>query len=404
MSDVNILTGFETGDLGEVESSTGTVEVSSSTFRTGAFSLRTNPTTTGTGFVDLAEQAAGGGTVQFWRFYFLVAARPSANDEPFFVALSSSGTELFELRQDSAGQINVYLPTGGALQASGTTVLSLDQWYRLDVKFDLNAGAGSDDQVSVEIDGAAEHTNIEAAFGASASLGACRLGKVADRNGQGVDFFFDDVISGDAPGSVFFGAGQCIVRQPITGGTPTYDAWNKSSGSDVGPLWDDTPPDGATTEADASDTGANTRQTADIEDFDAAQAGHGSETIGASDTINAAAIIFSANRTNGSGKTMNSIDRRNSIDNEIQVDGSLAVAYQIHGPATSRAYGATPASETFANINIWQIGGNRVTSGAGRDFFITAVWAMVDYTPAPPSAFPIRSAQLNQAVKRASYF
>jgi len=52
---ISNFTGFETNDYLEVVSSTGTTSIVTSLVRTGTYALRTNPTTTGTGYVELAD-------------------------------------------------------------------------------------------------------------------------------------------------------------------------------------------------------------------------------------------------------------------------------------------------------------------------------------------------------------
>lgn len=198
-------TGFETGTTLEAFTTGGTISLQSSVVRTANYALQVNSTTTGTGTFNILG-LAGDDTGRFgnlnistayYTFYFRYATKPAANDEPIFRANDDASTPKFELRLDSDSQLNAY-DSDLTLLSSGTTVLAADTWYLIEVK----VGTGVTGAYEVKISGVSEYSgtgNLLATKGNSQFF----LGKTTNRNGNTVDFYYDDfcVDNADYPGA-----------------------------------------------------------------------------------------------------------------------------------------------------------------------------------------------------------
>jgi hypothetical protein len=211
-------TGFETGDGTELSAVSGTASIQNSTVRTGGYAVRANPTTTATGFVRVGAPAAGGNNTQYATatayitFYFRYATKPASNSEPFFSAVDNLPNDKLSLRLNSSGNATVH-NAAGTLIATGSTVLAVNTWYRIDVK----VGTGGSGAWEVKINGVSEASG-------TASLGIndnsfILLGKHVNVNGQTVDFFYDDVWIDNAA----FPTGEVAVQvmQPDGDGSST---------------------------------------------------------------------------------------------------------------------------------------------------------------------------------------
>jgi hypothetical protein len=136
-------------------------------------------------------------------------------------------------------------------------------------------------------------------------------------------FSLDDIAIDDA---ALPGIGFVIARQPNAGGSPTYNAWTKSTGTDAGALLNDTP--FSTADFVSSSTSA-AAQTAEIATFASTQTGHGTGTIASGDTVNgvkAALIAKTDNLTRQAGSLLGTlVGNAASIGTALAASGSVAV-------------------------------------------------------------------------------
>lgn len=235
--------GFESGGNEGCQSVTGTSSVSSTTFRTGGYSFRANPTTTAVGNCRLATMSAAGvpttafgAATLYARFYFRAATLPGSGDEEIFVVLDTAGTQKAAVRINSSGNLIVY-NNANVSQGTGTTALATNTWYRIELQTTTNASASA---FELRIDGATEDSGT--ATQGSTNHGSYRLGKGTNRSGQTVDFFYDDV---SIDNSAFPGVGAIQRMDADSNGSTAQ--WTAGSGSSNHLEVDDVPTDGDTT-------------------------------------------------------------------------------------------------------------------------------------------------------------
>lgn len=213
--------GFEVGDIPGV----GNGGISSSTKRTGSYSLRRNPVTTGTAATTLRTGGADGtpgvfsAATAYYRFYIYVAALPGSGYEAIFNARdSSSGLKLI-LQIGSDGTLRVLNEIVGTLGTT-TETISTSTWTRIEVQ----VGTGTDAPWELRIDGTTVLSGTSSLLGTNNNA-LFQLGKFEDNAGQGYDIYFDDVrIDNDG----FPGAGE--VKRVAVDGVGSDTAWSSSGG------------------------------------------------------------------------------------------------------------------------------------------------------------------------------
>lgn len=189
--------GPVTGDDTEPSVTSGTYSVvTSPVLVSGSYALRSNPTTTAVGRVHLPKHGANGNftdynvATTYWRVWFRVATLP-ATGEPFMSLVDTSNNVKIELRMNSTGNILAYDSTI-TLIATGSTTLTLNSWYRIEVK----CGTGASAAYELKIDGNVEFTGSANVGGTNA--GHVRLGKTTNRNGDSVDFYYASFCASDS--------------------------------------------------------------------------------------------------------------------------------------------------------------------------------------------------------------
>lgn len=227
--------GFDTGDASECQSTSGTVSfVTSPVAGTNStYSLRSNPTTTNVGWAAMTGRTGSGttsaslvaasnsdGLSTFFKFDFRIGLLPAVSE--VFASFASS----LELRITAAGLIELYnnVPT---LLATGVTTLTTGVWYRVEIKVTTTSGFSA--VMTVRVDGVNQfQTSVDLSSGATP-----RLGKVVDRNGGSVDFYYDDFVfkseSFGIPGASWIGDAECYLLLPTANGTD--QTWSIGAGS-----------------------------------------------------------------------------------------------------------------------------------------------------------------------------
>lgn len=220
---VTRIEGFESGFttptifVGALDGQGGAnINFVSSPVRTGNWAFRVNPGSGATSFGNIRNRWTSLGETDttnldayICRFYFRMAVMPTVD------------SSFYQLR-DNASFIRMELfidPTGVIQLASllGTTVLALNTWYRIEVKYVNGVGR------EVRVNGTTEVTDTTTAGGVSeTTFGRATVAATA------IDQFYDDiVIEADASQANIDWPGEGVVRRmEITGnGTDDSTAW-----------------------------------------------------------------------------------------------------------------------------------------------------------------------------------
>lgn len=185
--------GFETGDFSETYDRSNTAVLSTSITNGSNYAFKCNPDT-GSRYVqfgkinDTGLQGNANDSIIYARFYFLVVTEPVASEEIFVATTANAAFYKLSLRLTPSRTIAVYGSGGTTLLATGTTVLSANQWYCIEVKVGTSADPFA--PWTVKINGNIEATGVA---GLHANVnGMFFLGKATNRNNASYECYFDD--------------------------------------------------------------------------------------------------------------------------------------------------------------------------------------------------------------------
>jgi hypothetical protein len=227
--------GFERGDSSEAWNSSGTFSISSSTVRTGTYSLRCNPASSGAGYHGLQKMTATGLTTTigrtaetFFTFWFRFATLPASTAT--FANVGNSGlSNVVALKVSSGGAITLV----GSTTSSTIATVSTGTWYRADIRATTGGTSGA------KIDGGSEQT----ATALNNTMDVLFLGRSDTTEANTYDCFYDDWFISD---SAFPTGGKCYQLLP-TGAGSFSTGWAGGTGSTFAEIDDVPGNDGNTT-------------------------------------------------------------------------------------------------------------------------------------------------------------
>lgn len=171
----------------------------------------------------------------FMGFAFRLGALSAGTD---FAYLRASTTNELRISVDASNHISIR-NSGGTVVASGTTTISANTWYYLEVKCVIAGASGS---VTVQLNGVSEITITTGNFGSS------NIDNIGF-SGASANYDFDDIYvidtTGSAPRNTFLGDVRIATLMPTSDGAHTD--WTPSSGSAHFSLVNETTPDDDTT-------------------------------------------------------------------------------------------------------------------------------------------------------------
>jgi hypothetical protein len=191
--------GFETGDFSEWTSTTGTPTVQTTQKNSGTYAMKADPAVSEYVSKTLAS-SYGSGTL-FWRFYIRPLAFPSSDNQPIFRNLSSFGTSGAAVNLDTDGTVDLNNDVA-ATSAAGAVALSLNTWYRFELRHLLSDTVG---ELELRIYLGENTTALETlSLGAQDTMPApsnINSFEVGNRFGAGtLDIYIDDVGVNDSSG------------------------------------------------------------------------------------------------------------------------------------------------------------------------------------------------------------
>ncbi len=375
--------GFEGQASEGTFNTSGTFSYSTSIKRTGATSLRVNPTTTAIGYVAYAELSAAGanltaftGTAQdtlYIEFRWCPVTLPAANSEEILRIDATAGNTPASVRVTSGGKLAVYRDfQAGTLVATGSTTVTAQDcveasdFYR--IGFLVNSGASGAYEVRIngvtELSGTADFLTED--------FESVEFGKVRNINGQSVEYYYDDwaVSSAGWPGNI-----EVVQAKPIANGATAQ--WTGGTNSSNYAEVDETTPDN--TDYIASLNAAGTKV-----HYVTLQS---SSTLGIAGTIRALKAYMQVRETAFAFNTSTTLRIRSSSSNSdntaIDTIGATTTRYRVINtdPATTEAW----LKANFDNVNIGVVEAN---TGITRCNWLGAMVAYDSETAEPSTGIP----------------
>lgn len=286
--------GFEYAGDTATWSVTGTASRVTSGQRSGDACARANPTGSNTGYVQTGAVRIE--AVRAASFYFKLAALPGATEQIFRIFSDSGAAWQFLVTSAGVGQFGI---VGGSL-AGSTVQLQVGVWNKVQFQHDTNIFKGRINDVEIVSDTTATAPRFQ-------FLLYC--GKETNLNGGSIDVYYDDLICDDSASAYPLAGGRVIMRMPAAGlGTPTYNAWTKSSGTDAGALWDNNPFDATDF---CSTNSSSAAQTSFISPWSS-----GTSAANSSDTLfgGYTGVFAKTSATTSNGTNLNVRQRINGVD------------------------------------------------------------------------------------------
>ena len=360
-----------------------TPSIQTTTVRSGTYTLQITSLGSGTA-IGLRYQfasAAGNGPYYF-RTYFRVATLPSAENR--IILLNDSAdltTPIVYITIDNSGVLRLYDEDG---QITGTTTLSVDIWYNIEIKIDATPAAGSD-VVEARVDEAAAFAT-SSARSLSAGIHTLAVGGNLNSEAQTTgSWFFDDIAVNNSTGSfqnTYPGVGEIIHLRPnATGDNSAWTGTNTNI--------DEVTPDDATTVISVD--GSTLNQIEDV-NLDATPA-----ALASDDTINVVqvGVRFSDDGVGGGADSFVLRIKASSggTTEESSAIAANTAAFNTNAVSVPRNYrftlydlpGASTTAWTKTDLDVAQIGVKNTTDNADG-IRVTVLWLLVDHQPAAASA------------------
>jgi len=363
------------GSVGEWETTVGSPSINTTTKRTGAASLRCNPTAAS---AYLRHSLMTGTTTSahvYLRAYVYIATLPSANTMLMgWIDTSPFG---YGVRLRTDGKLAIGGTNSVLIGTASTITLSTGQWYRIELDYDDGTDLATcyvDGVSACTLSGADTFGGTQAMFGLFDSCTA--------------DVYFDDIAVNDNSGSVqngLPGAGSIVHLKPNAAGDNSGFA--TAVGGTAGAANNytrvsETTPDDLTTYNNTTVTGTTT-----IDDFNVDSSA--SAGIGSSDTVT---LVQVGQRMGSNAATTASIVTRikGQASGTTTESASLPVnvnGFRTHALASPYTYKLTaytnPQTSTAwtpTTLDSMQIGyrGNVAQTTSRR---ISTIWALVEFVP-----------------------
>jgi hypothetical protein len=351
------------------------LSISSTTVRSGTYSLRSNPSSQ-LGSARYTFQPSTATGPFFFRAYIRIATSVSARARLITIRDKGANTTRGTIAIETDDTLTLWSDNLSTQIGSASSVLVKDTWYRVELKFDASPAGGSE-ELTARIDG----TNFasDTSLTLSGNVDEVDWGIFTSTSG---DIFLDDLAINDSTGSFqnsWAGEGEIIHLRP--NGDYSGDSWDDWTGSSTDV--DEVTPDDATTFISHNTGGEYEGVTLDSP-----------TAIGTSDTIN---LVSMGVRFNGAGASENA----DFIPIIWDVSENSSTGSTIVPANTTWRTNAASVPRNYPNT-IYDMPGvstTAITKADLEDFFlsvniennntnaaqVSTLWLLVDYTPAADS-------------------
>lgn len=349
----------------EMTSTAGTMSIVTSPVRSGTYAFRANPTSS-TGLYT-ARYLTSADANNYLRFYVRYATAPSALT--YIASFYTSTTHRAGIRMATDGSLELWNAT--AKVGSSSSALSANTWYRVELRYDSTAAAGSD-TLDAHLNGTSFASSSAESLG---TINSFQMGVITSTT---ADLFFDDVAINNATGS-WIGPGQVVHLFPnAAGDSAQWTIGGSSAAATNHEGVDEVTPNDAT-DLNYSNTSSQTdyfnvsdAALASSDDVNVVTVGVRYAGVGASSNARFRVGIKSAASgtiETGSNITPNSATWR--TDNNNATTNPTLFVYDLPGSSTTKW--------TDATLDSAQIGYEMVLTSTNASQ-ISALFMVVDYT------------------------
>lgn len=311
------------------------------------------------------------------RMYVYLTAYPAANNKDLmgFTRISSSGKVM--IRMLTTGALQLYNIEDAAQVGSDSAALSLNTWYRIELRVDTTTLAST--VVDARIDGVSFASST---INLTAGIGKATFGLFSTTGDTTQRFIADDIAINDNSGSFqnsWPGAGSIVHLTPNAEGDSVM--WNNGVSATNWENVDEITPDDSST--------VNTTTTLnDIDEYNLTAA---PAAIGSTDTINCVQVGLrignSATATHGYTPRIKA-----AASGTVEEGSAITITnstFVTNASAAPRNYnltlydlpGASTTAWTKADLDTTQIGVKH-TADASFNAQVSTMWLLVDYAPA----------------------
>src|SRR3989344_8078676 len=370
--------GFELNSLSndmEIEATggTGTKTIVTSPVRSGTYALQTTHTSAA-GWVRYRFAEANSNGPFYFRQYLRIADYPDAASDIVVLEATGGGNRV-SIRLTSAGALQLWDLDGTVAQVgSDSSILSLDSWYRIEIRYDASGGLSA-----ISWDARLDGTSFASTNSGANAASIGRITWGASSATANYNYFWDDIAINT---SAFPGEGKIIHLKPNAAGDNTTWLIGAGTGSNFDQVDEVTPDDATTYLSDIIATGL----IADDYNIENATA------IPSGSTISAVQVGV---RGGGTGTTVRTFVTRVKASSGGTVEESSSIDWSINGWRTNqegpntRNYvlslydlpGASTSDWLISDLNSAQIG-VRHDSLSVNEVRASAIWLLVDYAEA----------------------
>jgi hypothetical protein len=383
-------TGFELQSITagvEVGAVTGSPTINTSIKRSGAASLRVNPTAS-TAYIQQTVSPTGGDGKRYIRVYVYIATATDALDS--IIVLRENTINLCSIRMNANRTLEFWDEPGSVQIGSDTAALNTGEWYRVEISTSSVSGVQT---VEAFLDGVSIGSK-SISLASPEVVDVIRIGAVTSTT---CDLYFDDIAVNDDSGSYqnsLPGSGKIVHLLPNAAGD--NNVWLKSGGGagtstnyqDV----DEITPDEDTSYLRRTSTGTV------VDDYNVESSS--SQGISTGDTINLVAVGIRARTTSNTANADREVTLRikGQASGTVQSQADIDISntgyvtnrdlqprnYQLHAYINPQDSAAWEPSD----LDQMQIGVQADTSST-TELRVSTLWALVEYVPnvAPPATY-----------------
>lgn len=359
--------------------------------RSGLFSGQISSLVSGTQkWWGIKFSAAASGAI-FGRFYIYIVTLPSAeNCIMIFNNATATSTPNAEITLDSSGLLRLYNGTGPTQVGSASSALSLNTWYRIEMKYDGSQASGSD-VLEARINGTTFATSSTQTLSAGITDILVGGNLLAEAQTQG-EWYFDDIAVNDNTGTSqtsYPGEGRIVIVSPNAAGDSNQ--WTTAAGGVAGTsnnytVVDEILPNEATDFINTLNASVN-----NIDLYNCRSPG-GSLRIAPADTITLVTVgVRFRNQTTADATTAFSVLLEKTASGTKTESANIipnATGFRSNTPTApfiSPIIAYTDpdgAAWTYSTLETMQIGVKWKVANT-FNINVTAIWAMVEYVSSP---------------------